>query len=217
MIVHDFSRHNSLINQYISEIRDIDYQQNKLLFRRNMERIGEILSYELSKVLDYETKTITTPLGEKKMAVLSTEIVLCSIMRAGIPLHQGILNYFDKVENAFISAFRLPGKKMGKFEVEVEYVASPSLEGKTLILADPMLATGRTFENVLLALEKRGMPKQIHLISVIGAKPGIELIEKVFPANTHLWIAAVDDHLNDHGYIVPGLGDAGDLCYGPRL
>lgn len=217
MTIHDFSQQNSLVNQYISEIRDVDYQQNKLLFRKNMERIGEILSYEMSKILDYELKTIQTPLGEKEMSVLASEIVLCSIMRAGIPLHQGILNYFDRVENAFISAFRLPANEQGEFEVEVEYLASPSLEGKTLILADPMLATGRTFENVLHVLEKRGKPKQIHIISIIGAKPGIELVKKVFPENTHLWIAAVDDALNEDGYIVPGLGDAGDLCYGPRL
>lgn len=217
MTIHDFSQQNSLVNQYISEIRDVDYQQNKLLFRKNMERIGEILSYEMSKILDYELRIIQTPLGEKQMSVLASEIVLCSIMRAGIPLHQGILNYFDKVENAFISAFRLPANEQGVFEVEVEYLASPSLEGKTLILADPMLATGRTFENVLHVLEKRGKPKQIHIISIIGAKPGIELVKKVFPENTHLWIAAVDDALNENGYIVPGLGDAGDLCYGPRL
>lgn len=217
MIVHDFSKQNSLINQYISEVRDVSIQKDRMRFRKNMERIGEILSYEMSKTLEYQSATIKTPLGEKEILVPSSEIVLCSILRAGIPLHQGILNYFDKVENAFVSAYRHHPDGSDDFEVQVKYLASPSLEGKTLILADPMLATGKTLENVLRALEDIGMPKQIHIISIIGAKPGIDLTDSVFPENTHLWIAAVDDALNERGYIVPGLGDAGDLCFGPRL
>lgn len=217
MIVHDFSKQNSLINQYISEVRDVSIQKDRMRFRKNMERIGEILSYEMSKTLEYESSMVKTPLGEKKIMVPSSEIVLCSILRAGIPLHQGILNYFDKVENAFVSAYRHHPDGSDDFEVQVKYLASPSLEGKTLILADPMLATGKTLENVLRALEDIGMPKQIHIISIIGAKPGIDLTDSVFPENTHLWIAAVDDALNERGYIVPGLGDAGDLCFGPRL
>ncbi len=217
MTIHDFSTENSILNQFVSEIRNKDYQKNQLLFRNNIARIGEILSYELSKMLTYKMTSIATPLGIKKMNVLADEIVLCSVMRAGIALHQGILNYFDSVENAFISAYRLPATKNGVFDVEVKYFASPILEGKTLILADPMLATGRTFENVLYALKKHGTPKQIHLVSVIGAIPGIELIKNVFPENTHLWIATIDENLNEKGYIVPGLGDAGDLCYGLRL
>ena len=217
MTVHDFSKNNSLINQYISEVRDVSIQKDRMRFRKNMERIGEILSYEMSKTLEYESKTVKTPLGEKTINVPSSEIVLCSILRAGIPLHQGILNYFDKVENAFVSAYRLHPNGGDAFEVQVEYLASPTLEGKTLILADPMLATGKTLENVLRALEDIGMPKQIHIISIIGAKPGIDLADSVFPENTHLWIAAVDDALNERGYIIPGLGDAGDLCYGSRL
>jgi uracil phosphoribosyltransferase len=217
MIVHDFSKQNSLINQYISEVRDVSIQKDRMRFRKNMERIGEILSYEMSKTLEYQSATIKTPLGVKEILVPSSEIVLCSILRAGIPLHQGILNYFDKVENAFVSAYRHHPDGSDDFEVQVKYLASPSLEGKTLILADPMLATGKTLENVLRALEDIGMPKQIHIISIIGAKPGIDLTDSVFPENTHLWIAAVDDALNERGYIVPGLGDAGDLCFGPRL
>lgn len=217
MIVHDFSKNNSLINQFVSEIRDVSIQSDRMRFRKNMERIGEILSYEMSKTLEYKSTTVKTPLGKKKINVPSSEIVLCSILRAGIPLHQGILNYFDNVENAFVSAYRHHPNGDDTFEVNVEYLASPSLEGKTLILADPMLATGRTLENVLRALEDIGMPKQIHIISIIGAKPGIDLADSVFPENTHLWIATIDDALNDRGYIVPGLGDAGDLCYGPRL
>lgn len=217
MIIHDFSKKNSLINQYIREVRDVNIQKDRLRFRRNIERIGEILSYEMSKTLEYDAKVVKTPLGEKTVNVPNSNLVLCSILRAGIPLHQGILNYFDGVENAFVSAFRHhPGGGNG-FEVVVEYLASPSIEGKTVILADPMLATGKTLENVLKALENHGEPKQIHIISIIGAKPGIELTDMVFPKNTHLWIAAVDNALNERGYIVPGLGDAGDLCYGPRL
>lgn len=217
MIVHDFSKQNSLINQYISEVRDVSIQKDRMRFRKNMERIGEILSYEMSKTLEYKSSTIKTPLGEKEIEVPSSPIVLCSILRAGIPLHQGILNYFDQAENAFVSAYRHHPDGSDDFEVQVKYLASPTLEGKTLILADPMLATGKTLENVLKALENIGMPRQIHIISIIGAKPGIDLVDSVFPENTYLWIAAVDDALNERGYIVPGLGDAGDLCFGPRL
>lgn len=217
MIIHDFSKENSLINQYILEVRDVSIQKDRMRFRRNIERIGEILSYEMSKTLEYSSKTVKTPLGEKTVNIPSSDIVLCSILRAGIPLHQGILNYFDGVENAFISAYRYHPDGGDDFEVHVKYLASPSLEGKTLILADPMLATGKTLENVLKAFESHGTPKQIHIISIIGAKPGISLADMIYPKNTHLWIAAIDDALNERGYIVPGLGDAGDLCYGPRL
>jgi uracil phosphoribosyltransferase len=217
MIIHNFSKESSIINQYIREVRDVSIQKDRMRFRRNIERIGEILSYEMSKTLEYSSQTVKTPLGEKTVHIPSSEIVLCSILRAGIPLHQGILNYFDGVENAFVSAYRHHPNGGDAFEVIVKYLAAPSIEGKTLILADPMLATGKTLENVLKALESHGKPKQIHIISIIGAKPGIDLADIIFPENTHLWIAAVDDALNERGYIVPGLGDAGDLCYGPRL
>jgi|SRR5690554_2042629 len=217
MIIHDFSKQNSILNQYISEVRDISIQKDRMRFRQNIERIGEILSYEMSKILDYKTITVTTPLGTKSIEIPANQIVLCSILRAGIPLHQGILNYFDSVDNAFISAYRFHPNGKDDFEVKINYLATPSLEGKTLILADPMLATGRTLENVLKALENHGTPAQIHIVSIIGARPGIDLADIVFPKNTHLWIAAVDNALNERGYILPGLGDAGDLCYGPRL
>lgn len=217
MIVHDFSKQNSLINQYIREMRDVDIQKDSLRFRKNVERVGELLAYEMSKSLTYKGTTVKTPLGTKEMSIPTDEIVLCSVLRAGLPLHQGILNVFDGVENAFISAYRHHPNGEDDFEVIVEYLAAPSIEGKTLILADPMLATGRTFENVLRALKTHGTPKKIHLISIIGAKAGIFLADTVFPPDTELWIAAVDDQLNERGYIVPGLGDAGDLCYGPRL
>jgi uracil phosphoribosyltransferase len=217
MIVHDFSKQNSLINQYIREMRDVSIQKDFLRFRKNVERVGELLAYEMSKSLPYKTTTVKTPLGKKEVSVPEADIVLCSVLRAGLPLHQGILNVFDGVENAFISAFRDHPNGEDDFEVVVEYLAAPSIEGKTLILADPMLATGRTFENVLRALKTHGTPKQIHIISIIGAKPGVFLVDTIFPPETHLWIAAVDDALNERGYIVPGLGDAGDLCFGPRL
>ena len=217
MIIHDFSKENSLINQYVSELRDISIQKDSMRFRRNIERIGEILSYEMSKTLEFIPKKIKTPLGEKSMQIPKNDVVLCSILRAGIPLHNGILNYFDDVENAFISAYRHHPNDADEFEVIVKYLAAPSLEGKVLILADPMLATGRTLENVMLALQKHGKPKQIHILSIIGAKPGIEFAKSIFPKDTHLWIAAVDGALNERGYIVPGLGDAGDLSYGAKL
>lgn len=217
MIIHDFSKENSLINRYVSELRDVSIQKDAMRFRRNIERLGEILSYEMSKTLEFIPSTIKTPLGEKTMQIPRNDLVLCSILRAGIPLHNGILNYFDGVENAFISAYRHHPNDGDEFEVIVKYLASPSLEGKILILADPMLATGRTLENVMSALQNHGTPEQIHILSIIGAKPGIEFAKNIFPQNTHLWIAAVDDSLNEKGYIVPGLGDAGDLCYGAKL
>ncbi|WP_026809590.1 uracil phosphoribosyltransferase [Arenibacter latericius] len=217
MTIHNLGEGNSLLNQFVAELRDVDIQKDAMRFRRNIERIGEILSYELSKTLDYQQKTITTPLGTKEMSIPNNDLVLCSILRAGFPLHQGILNYFDMAENGFISAFRHHPNDGDEFEVVVEYFATPSLKDKTLILIDPMLATGRTMENVLKCLEKYGIPKQIHLVSVIGSKEGIAHVEEVFPDNTHLWISAVDDALNGRGYILPGLGDAGDLCYGSKL
>ncbi|MCM4167440.1 Uracil phosphoribosyltransferase [Arenibacter antarcticus] len=217
MVIHYLGEGNSLLNQFVAELRDVDIQKDAMRFRKNIERIGEILSYELSKTLEYGPKTIITPLGTKEMTLPQNELVLCSILRAGFPLHQGMLNYFDKAENGFISAFRHHPNDADDFEVLVEYFATPSLKDKTLVLIDPMLATGRTLENVLKALKDYGTPKQIHLVSVIGSKEGIAHVEKVFPKNTHLWISAIDEALNSRGYILPGLGDAGDLSYGSKL
>lgn len=217
MIVHDFSNENSILNQFILEMRDVTIQKDAMRFRKNIERIGEVLSFEMSKSLDYKTKIVKTPLGEKEMRVPENDLVVCSILRAALPLHTGILNFFDAAENAFISAYRNHPDNADAFEVIVNYLASPSVEGKTLVLTDPMLATGTTLENVLKAFKSHGTPKQIHIISVIGSKSGIEYIQNVFPENTHLWIAAVDDKLNSRGYIVPGLGDAGDLSFGEKL
>ncbi len=217
MILHNFETENTLLNQFIAELRDHDIQKDSMRFRKNIERIGEILSYELSKTLDYKAETVTTPLGSKRISLPQNELVLCSVLRAGIPLHQGLLNYFDKAENAFISAFRHHPENKDSFEVIVKYLASPSLNNKTLVLTDPMLATGKTLENVYNAMKKNGTPKQIHIISVIGSKDGIDYIKQIFPENTHLWIAAVDETLSSKGYIIPGLGDAGDLSFGLKL
>ncbi len=217
MIVHQLNKNNSILNTFLSEIRDVKIQQDSMRFRRNLERIGEILAYELSKGLQFKKQTTTTPLGNKEVKTIDENIVLCSILRAGLPLHQGLLNYFDNVENAYISAYRDHPNKDDAFEIVVEYFASPTLEGKTLILADPMLATGNSLVAVYEAIKKHGIPKEIHIACVIGAKDGVSFIENYFPKNTHLWIAAIDDTLNEKGYIIPGLGDAGDLAFGKKL
>lgn len=214
MIIHNFSKDNSLLNQFIVELRDINIQKDAMRFRRNIERIGEIISYELSKTLSYSEIDVQTPLGIKKSSVIEESLVLCSILRAGLPLHQGLLNYFDSAENGFISAFRHHPDQQDSFEVIVNYLAAPTIEDKTLILIDPMLATGKTLENTFKALEAYGKPKQIHIVSVIGSEEGVRNAEKFFPEDTHLWITAIDPTLNERGYIIPGLGDAGDLAYG---
>ncbi|WP_299524982.1 uracil phosphoribosyltransferase [uncultured Lutibacter sp.] len=216
MDVNILDAKNSLLNKFISEIRDVTIQKDSMRFRRNIERIGEILAYELSQDLDYESKIVTTPLGTKIVQVPKNDIVLCSILRAGLPLHTGLLNYFDDAENAFISAYRKHINET-EFEIKVEYFASPSLEGKTLILTDPMLATGQSIVSVFEGLKGHGTPKEIYLACVIGSTEAIELLKKHFPSTTKLWIATVDNKLNEKGYIVPGLGDAGDLAFGSKL
>ena len=216
MIVHNLDKTNSILNHFISEIRDHEIQKDSMRFRRNIERIGEILSYEMSRELNFQSITVKTPLGEKVIPNIADELVLCSVLRAGLPLHQGVLNYFDQIENAFISAYRHHSSDE-QFEIKVEYLASPSLEGKTLVLVDPMLATGSSLVAVQEALTKLGKVKQIHLIAVIAAQEGIDYVSKHFPENSHLWVATVDSELNSKGYIVPGLGDAGDLAYGDKL
>lgn len=217
MIIHQLNLQNSVLNTFLSEIRSASIQQDSMRFRRNIERIGEVLGYEISKKLQYKTELVTTPLGNKEVQLIANDIVLCSILRAGLPLHRGLQNYFDKAENAYISAYRHHPNKDEKFEIIVEYFASPSLENKTLLLADPMLATGNSLVAVLEALKKNGTPKEIHIVCVIGASEGIDFVKNHFSKNTHLWIAAIDDTLNDKGYIIPGLGDAGDLAFGQKL
>lgn len=216
MHIHNIGETNSILNTFIAEIRDQRIQKDSMRFRRNIERIGEVLAYEMSKQLRFTSETVTTPLGTKVMQLSNENLVLCSILRAGLPLHQGVLNYFDKIENAFISAYRKL-QPNGEFEIRVEYFASPSLENKILILADPMLATGQSLVSTYQALLSHGIPSELHIFAVIGSTDGIAYIEKHLPKNTHLWIATVDDTLNNHGYIIPGLGDAGDLAFGDKL
>jgi uracil phosphoribosyltransferase len=217
MHIHNISQNNSILNTFIAEIRNVTIQKDSMRFRRNIERIGEILGYEMSKVLNYKASLIDTPLGVSPINLINDDIVLCSILRAGVPLHNGLLNYFDTAENAFISAYRHHENNSESFEIIVEYLACPNLENKILILADPMLATGQSMVSTFEALKPFGTPKEIHLVSVIGAKDGIDFVENHFDASTHLWIAAVDEKLNEKGYIIPGLGDAGDLAFGEKL
>ena len=217
MQVHHLLQNHSVAGRFIAQLRNIEIQKDRMRFRKNVERLGEILAYELSKDLDYRDSEVITPLGKINVAVPANEIVVCSILRAGLPLHQGILNYFDDAENSFISAYRHHPDNDEKFEILVEYLASPSLEGKTLVLADPMLATGRSFVNVLEALKSMGKPAKIHLVSVIGSDEGVEYLKSEFPEDSKLWIATIDHELDKNGYIVPGLGDAGDLCYGNKM
>lgn len=217
MHIHNLSKSPSILNTYISEIRDKAIQKDSMRFRRNIERIGEILGYELSKSLNFEAHQIETPLGTSNTVLHQSDIVLCSILRAGVPLHNGLLNYFDAAENAFISAYRQHKRNPESFEIVVEYLACPSLENKTLILADPMLATGQSMVATFEALKPFGNPKEVHLVSVIGAQKGVDYVANAFDSKSHLWIAAVDSTLNEKGYIVPGLGDAGDLAYGIKL
>ncbi len=216
MKVFRFDQENSVLNNFIAEIRDKNIQKDSMRFRRNIERIGEILSYEFSKSIKYNPVNVITPLGEKVINKSYNNLVLCSVLRAGLPLHRGILNFFDSIENAFISAYRHHTNK-DQFKIHVEYLAAPHLDHKILILADPMLATGSSLVAVYDSLKKLGNIEQIHVISVIASQEGINYIDKYFPKNTTLWVATVDELLNEKGYIVPGLGDAGDLAFGSKL
>ena len=210
---------NSLVNTYLSQLRSVAVQGDMMRFRRNIERIGEIMAYEISKTLNYAPQNITTPLGVKSVNLVADNVVLATILRAGLPLHQGFINYFDSAENAFISAYR-KGLSESDFTIALEYLASPSLEGKTLIIADPMLATGASMVAVYKELIARcGKPAHTHIASVIGCPEGVKMIEDNIDLDNEvtLWVATVDDYLNENKYIVPGLGDAGDLCFGPKL
>ncbi len=217
MTIINLSDGNSVLNQFIAEIRDKDIQKNHMRFRRNLERIGEIFAYEISKTLSYSIKDITTPLGIAQCSVPCDDIVLATILRAGLPLHNGLLNYFDKAQNAFIAAYRKYGKD-NKFDIDLEYSTSPSIEGKVLILADTMLATGAS---VLLAYQKlldKGTPATTHLVCPIASCYGVEYLSKNMPhKNITLWVGAIDEELTNKSYIVPGLGDAGDLAFGDKL
>jgi uracil phosphoribosyltransferase len=216
MKVINFAEQTSIVNQYLTEMRDVKVQSDPMRFRRNLERIGQIMAYEISKSLAYAPKKITTPLADCEGPVISDKVVLATIFRAGVPFHQGFLSYFDYAENAFVSAYR-KYKEKESFDVCIEYLASPNLDGKTLILCDPMLATGASMELSYRALLTKGTPAQIHVASVIASQQAVDYIAKVFPADkTTLWMGAIDPEINAHSYIVPGLGDAGDLAYGVK-
>lgn len=216
MKVHNFAEHPSLVSQYLAEMRDINIQGDRLRFRRNLERLGEIFAYELSKTLNYKTEAVRTPLGvDAQCQVLAEPIVLATIFRAGVPFHQGFLRYFDNAENAFVSAYR-KYKEKENFDICIEYLASPSLEGKTLVLADPMLATGASMELSYRALLTKGKPGKVHIASVIASKKAVDYLNSVLPEEAELWVGVIDDEINAHSYIVPGLGDAGDLAYGTK-
>ncbi len=217
MQIHYISNANSILNHFLGQIRNVNVQNDSLRFRRNIERIGEIMAYEMSKVFDYADVEIRTPLAIKKTTELADKQVLCSILRAGLPLHLGFLNYFDNAENGFVSAFRHHHNNDDDFTIVVEYQAIPDINGKNLLLIDPMLATGQSMVAVFNRLIERGTPKEIHIAVVIAAPEGIAYLEKHLPAHCHLWVAALDEKLNEKNYIVPGLGDAGDLAYGNKL
>lgn len=214
--VHILGKENSIFNQFIAEIRDKEVQSDSLRFRRNMERMGEIFAYEISRKLTFVKKKITTPLGIAKVPVLKEQIVLATILRAGLPLHYGLLNYFDRAENAFVSAYRKHGKD-GSFKIKIEYLSSPSVDKKILILSDPMLATGSSMVLSYEAMLQRGKPKHTHIVSTIASAEGVEYAKKNLPPNVTIWLGAVDDELTAHAYIVPGLGDAGDLAFGEKV
>jgi uracil phosphoribosyltransferase len=210
---HIIGNGNSIFQHFIREIRDADIQKDPMRFRRNMERIGEVMAYELSKTLEYKMEEVTTPLGTAQSPCLLNQPVIATILRAGLPVHQGFLNYFDRAENAFISAYRKHHKD-GTFDVQVEYMSSPDLEGKTLILTDPMLATGSSMLLAYKGLLRKGKPAKTHVVSVIASMEGLDYVMKNMPEGTEFWIGAVDEELTVQSYIVPGLGDAGDLAFG---
>jgi len=215
-MVIDLSKNNSLLNHWVAELRDVNVQNDRMRFRRNIERIGEVAAYELSKTLKFKSVDVTTPLGIAPTQLLNEQPVLATILRAGLPLHQGMLNYFDKADNAFISAYRKHHPD-GSFEISLEYLSCPNLNGRVLILCDPMLATGASLVETIQAIQKTYTPAQIHIVVTIASQKGIEHVEKELGADTPIWCAAIDPILNDKSYIVPGLGDAGDLAFGTKM
>lgn len=216
-MIHILSKENSIFNKFIAEIRDREIQRDSMRFRRNLERIGEVMGYEISRSLNYATRIVETPLGEAAVEMISDKIVLATILRAGLPMHQGFLNYFDDAESAFVSAYRKSSKD-GSFKVKVEYVSNCDLEGKTLILVDPMLATGTSLVLAYEALvAKGGEPLHTHVASVIASEQGVDYASRHLPSRkTTLWLGAVDAELTSRAYIVPGIGDAGDLAFGEK-
>jgi uracil phosphoribosyltransferase len=214
MIVN-LSKQHSLISNWISELRDVTIQNDRMRFRRNLERIGEVAAYEISKVLAFNETEVETPLGTATSKVLTNQPVIATILRAGLPLHQGLLNYFDKADNAFISAYRKHNKD-GTFEISLDYISCPEIEDRVLIISDPMLATGSSLVKTIHFLKAEGRPKEIHIVAAIACTVGIEYVKREDPAVT-IWCGDIDDELTAKGYIVPGLGDAGDLAFGVKI
>lgn len=214
-MIHNFNEKTSLLQVFIAEIRDKNIQKDSLRFRTNLERIATLLGYELSKKLAYENKEVVTPLGMANCQILQQQPVIASILRAGLPMHNGLQAIFDQSENAFVSAYRKPHKN-GDFEVFVEYIATPDLDGKTLIIADPMLATGSSLFKVYKAMLNKGTPSKIHIVAAIASQESLDFLQKKLPKSTEYWLGAIDQELTAQSYIVPGLGDAGDLAYGPK-
>lgn len=214
-MVVNLSEQHSLITNWVSELRNVDVQSDRMRFRRNLERIGEAIAYEISKVLPFEEKEVQTPMGIASSKLLKDQPVLATILRAGLPLHQGLLNYFDKADNAFISAYRKHNKD-GSFEISLDYISCPELENRVIILSDPMLATGSSLVKTIHFLKEEGRPKEIHIVVAIACTVGIEYVLREEPSVT-IWCGDIDDELTAKGYIVPGLGDAGDLAFGVKV
>lgn len=212
-MLHNLSTTKSLIGNFLSEIRSVEIQKDPLRFRKNFERIAEIMAYEVSKTLHFKTISVTTPLAIANLDVITEQPVLATILRAGLSMHQGMLNYFDKADSAFISAYRRHSSEE-EFDIHVEYLAAPTIDNKVVIISDPMLATGSSMVTVYKALLKQGNPSKIIVVSAIATQEAIDLVQKHLPLNTDIWVAAIDSELTAQSYIVPGLGDAGDLAYG---
>lgn len=215
-MVHNLSLQNSLINQFIAELRDVNIQNDRMRFRKNLERIGEIFAYEISKTLKFEVTEVTTPLGMASVPMIKEHPIVGTILRAGLPLHYGLLNYFDMADNAFVSAYRKHHKD-GTFDIKLEYIGSPSLGNRTLILCDPMLATGSSMVMTYKAMMEKGTPSHTHIVCALASIQGIEYVKRHLPENVTIWAAAIDEELTAQSYIVPGLGDAGDLAFGSKL
>jgi uracil phosphoribosyltransferase len=215
-MVHHLSKSFSLINDYVNELRDVTVQNDRMRFRKNMHRIGQMIGYEISKILPYTEKEINTPLGIYNAKTLSAQPVVCTILRAGVPLFEGILDVFDKADCSFVAAYRKHTKNDDSFTINQEYVTCPDLNGRTLIIADPMLATGASLIEALKELKLFGEPDAIHIVCAIASQEGLELVQREM-GNVTIWTADIDDELTAKGYIVPGLGDAGDLSYGAKL
>ena len=215
MKIINLSEQNSLLNNFLKEIRSVEIQKDSMRFRRNLERIGEIMAYEISKTFSYQTENVQTLLGVSATNVFTDQVVLSTVLRAGLPFHQGFFNYFDRAENAFVSAYRKYKDKL-HFDVLIEYIAAPSIAGKTLLIVDPMLASGSSIELAYKALLEKGTPAHVHIAAIIASQEGVEYVKKHLPDNITLWLGAIDSELNEHAYIVPGLGDAGDLAFGKK-